>query len=280
MKIENRIYKPKFWVQASQNFIQKEGLDAVTVLAYASLVGLVPFLTIIFSVFSMSGSFDSVQTDVMDKIMHYLLPESTPKVEFYLRQFSEKARELQGVGIMVMLFIALILLWTVDKKINLMWSKHLQRTWWVSLLRYLGVSIIGPILLGFSLVLNSMLMAGPLFPVLQEQTWALNQAPVLINILGFAFIYHFVPIHPVKVSYAFIGALLASLELELLKFLFSFYVDWFPTVSIVYGAFAVIPLFLFWLYLLWFVIIFNASVVHQLTLERGPMLPWRKKATR
>jgi len=277
MKIENRIYKPQFWNQASQNFLQKEGLDAVTVLAYASLVGLVPFLTVIFSVFSMSSSFDSIQTDAIDKIMHYFLPESTPKVEFYLRQFSEKASELQGIGILMMLLIALILLWTVDKKINLMWSKHLQRRWWVSLLRYLGVSIIGPVLLGVSLVLSSILVAIPMFPMLQDETWFLTKAPILINILGFAFIYHFVPIHSVKVPHALIGALFASLELELLKFLFGLYVVWFPAVNLVYGAFAVIPLFLFWLYLLWFVIIFNASVVHQLTLERGIELPWNKK---
>lgn len=276
MTIENRVYKPQFWLQASQNFIQKEGLDAVTVLAYASLVGLVPFLTVILSVFSLSPGFESIQNDVIDKIMLYLLPESTPKVEFYLRQFSQQASKLQGIGILMMLVIALILLWTIDKKINLMWSKHLQRSWWVSLLRYLGVSIIGPILLGLSLVLNSMLMAGPIFPILQQETWVLNQAPILINILGFAFIYHFVPVHRVKVAYAFVGALLATLELELLKLLFGLYVDWFPTVSLVYGAFAVIPLFLFWLYLLWFVIIFNASVVHQLTLDRRPQLPWRK----
>ncbi len=158
---ENRLYKIAFWIQAAQNFIRKDGLDAVTVLAYASLVGLVPFLTIMLSVFSMSDSFQAFEEAVMDKVFHYLLPASTPMVESYLLQFSQQASKLHGIGIFSMLVIALLLLWTIDQKINAMWDKHLQRSWWVSLLHYIGISVVGPVLLGGSLVLSSVLLAAP-----------------------------------------------------------------------------------------------------------------------
>jgi membrane protein len=55
--------------------------------------------------------------------------------------------------------------------------------------------------------------------------------------------------------------------LELLKYGFGLYVKWFPTYNLIYGAFAVIPLFLLWLYLLWFILVFNASVVHQMMVK-------------
>ncbi|MGE4500856.1 YihY family inner membrane protein [Hydrogenovibrio thermophilus] len=264
---ENRLYKIAFWIQAAQNFIRKDGLDAVTVLAYASLVGLVPFLTIMLSVFSMSDSFQTFEDAVMDKVFHYLLPASTPMVESYLLQFSQQASKLHGIGIFSMLVIALLLLWTIDQKINAMWDKHLQRSWWVSLLHYIGISVVGPVLLGGSLVLSSVLLAAPVLPGVPLETVFLNQLPILINVIGFWFLYRFVPLHRVPWRYALVGAILATFELELLKYGFGLYVKWFPTYNLIYGAFAVIPLFLLWLYLLWFILVFNASVVHQMMVK-------------
>lgn len=264
--VEPRLYKSQFWQQAAVNFIIKQGLDAVTILAYASLVGLVPFLAILFGVFALSDSFALFQAEVVDKVLHFLLPEATPQVEAYLLKFAQKAGQLQGVGIISMFAIALILLWTIDKKINLMWHRHYQRRWWVSLLHYLGVSLIGPLILGAGLVLSSVLLAAPILPDLFWMADALKQLPFFINAVGFWFLYRFVPAAKVSNRAAWVGALLTTLELELLKFGFGVYVLWFPTYDLIYGAFAVIPLFLLWLYLLWLVIIFNASVVRQIDL--------------
>ncbi|MGC9386406.1 MAG: YihY family inner membrane protein [Hydrogenovibrio sp.] len=270
---EYRLYKPAFWVQLTQNFFRKNGLDAVTILAYASLVGLVPFLTIMLSVFSMSETFQVFEEQVMDKVFHYLLPDSTPLVESYLLQFSQQASKLHGVGIFSMLVIALLLLWTIDQKINAMWDHRLQRTWWVSLLHYLGISVVGPLLLGGSLVLSSVLLAAPILPGVALEAVLLNQLPIMINIIGFSFLYRFVPLHRVPWRYALIGAVFATLELELLKYGFGLYVKWFPTYNLIYGAFAVIPLFLLWLYLLWFILIYNASLVRQLTMKYATEKP-------
>ncbi|PLA74470.1 ribonuclease BN [Hydrogenovibrio sp. SC-1] len=264
--IEPRVYRSQFWQQAAVNFIDKQGLDAVTILAYASLVGLVPFLAILFGVFALSDSFAVFQAEVIDKVLHFLLPEATPQVEAYLLKFAQKAGQLQGVGIISMFAIALILLWTIDKKINLMWHRHYQRRWWVSLLHYLGVSLLGPLILGAGLVLSSLLLAAPILPDLFWMADALKQLPFFINVVGFWFLYRFVPAVKVSSRAAWVGALLTTLELELLKFGFGVYVKWFPTYDLIYGAFAVIPLFLLWLYLLWLVIIFNASVVRQIDL--------------
>ena len=41
---------------------------------------------------------------------------------------------------------------------------------------------------------------------------------------------------------------------------FALYVAKFPTYTMVYGAFAVIPLFLLWLYLSWAVVMLGASL--------------------
>jgi membrane protein len=42
---------------------------------------------------------------------------------------------------------------------------------------------------------------------------------------------------------------------------FAFYVAQFPTYTLVYGAFATLPVFLLWIYLSWLVVIFGAVIV-------------------
>ena len=158
-----------------------------------------------------------------------------------------------------------MLLWKIDQKINGMWSERVQRKWWVSLLHYLGVSLLGPLLLGLSLVISSSLLALPLFvettPWIEKLFFGLKVVPLVLAWLGFTALYKLVPVAKVPFKVAFIAGFFAMFELELLKSGFALYVEWFPTYALVYGAFAAIPLFLLWLYSLWFIVIWNGALV-------------------
>lgn len=253
-----------FWNSVIRNFFHKDGIDAVTVLAYTTLIGFVPFLAIIVSVLSVTEAFKEKKTEVLNQVLHYLLPSSTSTVEQYLIAFTQEASNLKGISILFVFFTALMLLWSIDEKINQMWDKRIRRRVWVSLLHYLGISFLGPFMLVSGMFISSFLMAAPLiFDDFIKSTFT-AALPMMFSFLGFLLIYRFVPIAKVHWFAAFWGAVFAAIEFELLKWGFSLYVKWFPTYSLVYGTFAVIPLFLLWLYLLWLVIIFNASLVFQL----------------
>lgn len=261
----------QFWKKVIKNFFQKDGIDAVTVLAYTSLVGFVPFLAVIVSVLSVTEAFQEKKAEALNQLLHHLLPTSTVKAEQYLIMFIQGASNLKGISILFVFLTALMLLWSIDEKINQMWDRRLQRRLWVSLLHYVGVSIFGPLMLVGGMFASSFFAAAPLFFETDIKNTFTSVLPIFFSLIGFLLIYRFVPIAKVNWQAAFFGAIFAAIELELLKWGFSLYVKWFPTYSLVYGAFAVIPLFLLWLYLLWLVVIFNASLVYQL------MVPYQRK---
>ncbi len=254
-----------FWLSVFKHFNRQQGSDSVAILAYTSLVGIVPILAVMLSLFSVSSYFESFERLVMEQVVHNLMPASQPMIEDYLLRFSQQAVQLKGPGILVMFLTSLLLLWKIDEKLNAMWPERAIRKWWVSLLHYLGISILGPLLLGLSLVLSSYLLALPLLtetmPWLKQATLGLATLPLLLSWLGFFLLFKFVPTCYIPPKIALLGGFFAMLQLELLKYGFALYVTWFPTYDLVYGAFAAIPLFLLWLYLIWFIVIWNGAFV-------------------
>lgn len=265
------MFRFEFWRLTLQNFHQKAGWDAAVVLAYASLIGLVPFFALVLNLFSVSEAFASVKMAVMHEILPYILPDSAEKIELYLVQFSTQASHLPTLSIVAMLVTVLFLMSNVDDKINQMWHQQMHRVWWHSLLHYLGIALVGPFLLALSFIVSSSLLALPLIkqsfqlPILNISL--LTYLPNLIGLLGFVALYRWVPIKRIPWSAAFLGSVWVVIVLFLLKLAFQYYVLWFPTYNLIYGAFAIVPLFLLWLYLIWLVVILGASVVRQLCIS-------------
>lgn len=237
----------------------------MAILAYTSLIGVVPMLAVMLSVFSTSEWFEPFQALIMEFVVAHLMPDSQPVIQRYLTLFAEQAARLATPGLIIMLVTTLMLLWTIDQKINMMWPGDNVRPWWLSWVHYLGVSVLGPVLLGLSLVATTSILALPLW---SEEAWLsegvsgfVRLLPMLLSTLGFMMLYRFVPQVRVHWHQAWWVAVMAALQLEGLKYLFSLYIRYFPTYDLVYGALAAIPVFLLWLYLIWFIVIWNASVL-------------------
>jgi membrane protein len=62
----------------------------------------------------------------------------------------------------------------------------------------------------------------------------------------------------VEWSHAFVGGVLAAIAFEVAKRGFAVYLTRVPTYTLIYGAFATIPIFLIWLYLSWLVVLTGA----------------------
>lgn len=259
----------RFWLKSAVRFKQQKGTDAVAILAYTSLVGIVPMLGVMLALFSVSPYFYEFESLVMDQVVKNLMPSSQPVIQDYLLIFSTQATNLKWPGLVVMLLTTLMLLWKVDQKLNELWPQVRKRRWWVSILHYLGISLFGPLLLGLSLLMSSAILALPYVsdttPFIEKLLFGLKIVPVLLAWLGFSLLFKFVPACKVATRAAFIGGFLAMAQMELLKIGFAAYVKMFPTYDLIYGAFAAIPLFLLWLYLVWFIVIWNGSVVATLS---------------
>jgi membrane protein len=64
----------------------------------------------------------------------------------------------------------------------------------------------------------------------------------------------------VKWAHAWAGGLFVSLGIELAKKLLTVYLGLMPTYSVVYGAFATVPILLVWIYVAWVIVLLGAVI--------------------
>jgi membrane protein len=84
--------------------------------------------------------------------------------------------------------------------------------------------------------------------------------PVALSTMGWAVVYRTVPHTQVVWRDALIGALVAAVLFEIVKRLFAGYLTSFANFRQLYGAFAVVPIFLLWLYLCWLITLAGAVI--------------------
>ena len=77
---------------------------------------------------------------------------------------------------------------------------------------------------------------------------------------GVAALYRYVPNTQVRWTHACVGGLFVATGLELAKSVLAWYLGLVPTYSVVYGAFATVPILLVWIYLLWVIVLLGAVV--------------------
>jgi membrane protein len=89
--------------------------------------------------------------------------------------------------------------------------------------------------------------------------------PYCGTFIAFFLLYFSLPNCKVPKSSAAIGALVATVLFEIARYGFAIYVTTFTNYRLVYGALAVLPTFLAWLYITWLVILFGVVISYILT---------------
>ncbi len=233
-------------------------------LTFTTTIALVPFITVALAVFTAFPMFSTVQVVLQKWLIESLVPDTIARqVMGYLTQFSGQASKLGVVGAAVLLATALALILTIDQTLNGIWRVRRRRPLGPRVLIYWAVITLGPVLLGASLTMTSYAISSSkglvgalpggvkfLFGVLE---YALLGA-------GMAALYRFVPNTHVKWTHAWSGGLFAATGIELAKKLLVIYIGYMPTYSMVYGAFAIVPILLVWIYVAWVIVLLGAVI--------------------
>jgi len=237
-------------------------------LAFTTLLSIVPFLSVCLALFTHFPVFRRFEVALEDILLKSLLPADISRTVLrYLHQFVANANGLTLVGSVFILVAAVAVMLTVENAFNQIWNVKRNRPFLKRVALYLLVLAAGPPVLGASLWATSyvagasMGLIGDLPP---PARFVLTLGPVVLGTVAFACLFHFVPNTPVRKRDAFVGGLLASIAVELGKRGFAAYLMKVPTYKAVYGAFAVVPVFLIWVYFSWFVTMAGALVTANL----------------
>jgi membrane protein len=239
------------------------GLTASS-LTFTTLIALVPLLTVMLAVFSAFPMFSSFQDALQKYFLQSLVPETIAKpVLAALTQFASKANRLGSVGLALLVLTALALMLTIDRTLNGIWRVREPRPIAQRVLVYWASATLGPLLLGVSLSLTSYVLSasrGLVGGVPGGISLLLNTVEFILFAAGLAGLFHYVPNTHVRWRHAIAGGLFAAAGFEVAKRLLGWYLRQVPTYSVVYGAFAAVPIFLIWIYLGWVIVLLGAVI--------------------
>lgn len=248
----------------AQRFREDRLGNTASSLTFTTLISLVPLFAVVLAVFSAFPMFGKLQLALQQWLAESLIPEAIAKqVMSYLTQFAAKSSRLGLAGMVALLVTAISLILTIDRTLNAIWRVRRARPLARRVLTYWGVLTLGPLLLAGSLAISSFLvsasrglvgeMPGGLGLVLD-----LFQFGLIVG--GMAALYRYVPNTEVKWNHAVSGGVFVALGLELAKRTLGWYLSKMPAYSVVYGAFASVPILLLWVYVVWLIVLLGAVI--------------------
>jgi membrane protein len=249
-------------------YFSERGPRIAASLTYTTLLALVPLLAIGFAVFSRFPVFEELAQSAQTYFLEILTPAAGEGFRQHVVAFVAEARHLTQIGLLILFVSALLTLNTIDNALNDIWQVTRVRRVWTTMLAYITILFIGPLLLGLSISISTYITSLPPVSDTIEQTGAgpfLTLTPVLATLLAFTLLYKWVPNTPVRWVHAFVGGVVASLLFEVAKDGFALYLAWFPSYRIIYGALAALPLTLIWLFLAWTVVLLGAQTAYCLS---------------
>lgn len=242
-------------------------------LSFTTILSIVPMVTVSFALLAVMPRFLSLRLSFQHWLSDNLIPGSIgDPLIVYLNQFALKAKGLTifgSVGLIIAIFFTLI---TVENAFNRIWNVQNSRPFFKRLGIYAVATILGPLLLGMSIYLSSMVLSsskGWIGPLSLGFNFVAAVFPIILSIMSFLLIYKILPYEKIRWSDAFWGAAWAGMVFEIAKFGFTLFATNFPIYKTVYGAFAILPLFLIWIYVTWWVTLAGATVVANMPMIRA-----------
>ena len=239
------------------------GLTASS-LTFTTSIALVPFFTVALAIFTAFPMFSKMQEVLQGWLVQSLIPDNIARqVLGYLTQFSRQANKLGGAGLGVLLITAIALILTIDRTLNNIWRVKKLRPFTQRVLIYWAAITLGPVLLGASVALTSYFISA------SSGLVGSMPAPLRLVIVVFQFmvvagamaaLYRYVPNTFVKWTHAWVGGVFVALGIELAKKALSLYLSSVPTYSLIYGAFATLPILLVWIYVAWVIVLMGAVI--------------------
>ncbi|MGE5615459.1 MAG: YihY family inner membrane protein [Bacillota bacterium] len=250
-------------------------------LTYTTLLALVPIFAIAVAVLSSAPFFESVMIQIKVFLLLNLVPEiAHTLITVYMEAFARNAAKLTAVGVAALFVTAIALLFSLDRSLNAIWRVSRARPYWVSIVGYALLLVLAPLLIGLSMSLTTYLVTLSMryasVPP-EAESWLVRAIPASISATAFFLLYRIVPHRPVAWRHALAGAIVAAILFEVAKELFALYIRHAAGYSMVYGTFALLPIFMIWVYLSWLVVLFGAELTAALELWGGAR--WRRATT-
>ena len=244
---------------------QKIGFQAVA-LSFFSTMSVVPFIAIIFAITGGLGLADKLK-----ELLYGYFNNSQEMIDTILgfAQNIIDTAQSSAVGLVSALLFVWLVIWlmlSVERVFNNVWKVHKSRNIFKRLSIIISMILISPfvVLVFFagSVVYSHALEYAGLnveeFTAFKTiLTWLLF---AVVASLTFSAMYKFIPNAPVKYASALRAAMFSGVTFTIVQYLYLETQVFVTRLNAIYGAFAAVPLFMFWLNIGWYIILMGSEL--------------------
>ncbi|MCQ2348633.1 MAG: YihY/virulence factor BrkB family protein [Paludibacteraceae bacterium] len=235
-----------------RGFVDKDLNIRASGLTYALMFAIVPILAMVLAVAKGFGFADVIEQNLNDSFLGQM--NMVPMIMGFVERYLETAQggAFIGVGLLILLWAVYSFFRTVEQSFNGIWNVRQSRSIPRQLTNYIFILFLIPILMvvtsGLSIFLNTAAAGLSHVAFLRDmQTWLVKLLPFVIAWAVFTWMYIAIPNTKVRFISAAIPGVVIGTLFQLLQMLSVYIIVFLSRTSVVYGAFASIPLLLTWL---------------------------------
>jgi membrane protein len=239
------------------------GLRAMS-LVYSTLFALVPIVAVAFAVLKGFG-YDRQLEPVLFEFLKPLGDQAyavTARIMGFVANV--EGTVLGTIGIVFLIYTVVTMIQKVEQALNFAWHVDRPRSLARRITEYLVVMTIGPLVAVLAMVMLASIEGSEAVARLEGlatgETGRIRLAPYLLTIGLFLFVYMYMPNTRVRFVPALIGAVSAGTLWTMVGALFTRIVVYSTKTMAIYAGFAVVLLFLLWLYLSWLILLLGAQL--------------------
>jgi membrane protein len=237
-------------------------------LTYTTGLSIVPILAVALSALNGLGG-----AEVIRPLLERYLSANSPEITDRLMSFvsNVNAKTLGAVGAAALLFTVILTLGTIEQALNNIFRVVYGRTIARKFADYLSMTFAVPVLLAGALGAREILIRR--LPNIPDAGWISSSVAIWA---GFLFLYVFFPNRRVRIEAAAVGALVASMLLQIAQWAFIYFQYGVNSYAAIYGALASIPVLLTWIYMTWVIVLLGAEITVAVERRDQPLVadPW------
>lgn len=236
-------------------------------LVYTTLLAMVPLLAVSISVLKGFGVHDQLEPT----LVRLLAPLGEQSIEISARIVgfvdNMKIGVLGAVGVGLLIYTSISLIQKIESAFNYTWRLQQGRSLVQRFSDYLSVIMVGPVLIFSAVGITASLSSNQIveflntLPYMNELLRLFGKLlPYILAIAAFTFVYLLVPNTRVRFGSALYGAVIAGVLWQTSGILFASFVGGSTSYTAIYSGFAIVLIFMIWLYLSWAILLIGASI--------------------
>lgn len=259
----------RFSILAGKQVAEKRVLLHAASLAYTTLFSIVPLLAVVLIGLKAFGQYGYAEKHVWPFIRDSFAAGTGDTLTEALQGFIDKIQggAVGGIGMFTLIWMVISLLGSIENAFNDIWGITRKRTLVRKFTSYWSVVTLGPIFVFASIAMTASFRSSYAMELLTGLPFVgraiLRILPLTMVWLAFALIYAYMPNTRVHLKSAIIGGIVAGTLWDVGKYGYILYAAKSAKATMywkIYGTLAAIPIFLFWVYLSWLIVLFGATL--------------------